>query len=124
MLMSSMGFTFTTHYCGGFYHSKSLSIGVEDLNCGMEIKADIPCEQTDNVLNDNCCQNEFQEFKITEKFQPATHKIDVDLQFVIAFIDTYIQLISAEKEHYSKYLNYQPPLPDRDIPVLIQSFLI
>ena len=70
--------------------------------------------------------NEFlsTSYKITDKFQPATHEIDVDLQFVIAFIDTYIQLISAEKEEYSKYLNYQPPLPDKDIPVLIQSFLI
>ena len=122
--MSSMGFTFTTHHCGGFIHNKSLSIGIEDLSCGMESKEEIPCEETDYFINDNCCQNEFQEFKITDKFQPATHEIDVDLQFVIAFIDTYIQLISAEKEEYSKYLNYQPPLPDKDIPVLIQSFLI
>ena len=119
-----MGFTFSTHYCGGFIHNKSLSIGVADLSCGMENNEVTPCGKTDDSINNNCCQNEFQEFKITDKFQPATHEIDVDIQFVMAFVDSYIQLVSVEKEPYTKFLNYHPPLPDRDIPVLIQSFLI
>lgn len=122
--MSNMGFTVTAHHCMGIIHKKSISIGARDLNCGMESTEEVPCEEQDETIDYDCCQNEFQEFKITDKFQPAIHDIQVDLQFVIAFIDTYFQLTSFEKEQYSKYLNYHPPLLDRDIPVLIQSFLI
>ena len=122
--MSNMGFTFTTHHCMGIIHKKSISIGVKDLSCGMENTEEAPCEEQDETIEYDCCQNEFKEFKITDKFQPSIHEIDFDLQFVIAFFDTYIQLISAEKEQYSKYLNYHPPLLERDIPVFIQSFLI
>ncbi len=124
ILMSTVGFTFTAHQCGGKVHNKSLSIGANVLSCGMEIKALDLCNPTSEVFDDDCCQNVSQEFKITDQFQPATADLEFNMAIVIAFLDTYISLVSNEKNECDKYLNYQPPLPDRDIPVLIQSFLI
>ncbi len=124
IFMSTMGFTFTAHQCGGMVHNKSVSIGANDLRCGMEIKALALCDPDKEVIDHNCCQNESQEFKITDKFQPAAYNIEIDLPVIIAFLDLYISSVSMEKNECVKYLNYHPPLPDRDIPVLIQSFLI
>jgi len=121
-LISSTGFTISSHKCGGKIHKQSLDFVAADLNCGMEKSERQPCEN--NTLKDNCCQNEFQSFKVTEEFQASADTEQLNPQFLIAFTTASINLFIGEKNTYNKYINYSPPLPDKDIPVLIQSFLI
>ena len=120
--ISSTGFTMVSHICGGKIHKQSINFVAEDLKCGMENSEEKPCE--DNTIKDDCCRNEFQNFKITDEFQTSTYDVKLNVQFFVAFVSSYIKLFTIENNNYSKYLNYHPPLPDKDISVLIQSFLI
>ena len=120
--ISSTGFTISSHKCGGEIHKQSLDFVAVDLNCGMEASNKGPCENS--LIKDNCCQNEFQSFKVTDEFQTTTEEVKLHPQFLIAFTTTFFNLISVENNTYNKYSNYSPPLPEKDIPVLIQSFRI
>lgn len=120
--ISSTGFTISSHKCGGKIHKQQINIVAADLGCGMEKIIELSCE--DNSIENNCCQNEFQNFKITDNFQVVDFDNQISNDFLVAFRFSYVQLFNTEKNTYGKYINYSPPLPDQDIPVLIQSFLI
>lgn len=73
-----------------------------------------------------CCKDVSEELKVEEI---TTVAFDFDAQtvlFQLATIDLSllenIEFTTKENKHYFKH--YSPPLPDRDIPVLVQSFLI
>ena len=119
--LSSTGFTISSHKCGGRIHKQHINFTAEDLSCGMEDEESNSCDT--NSIEDDCCQNEFQTFKVTDQFQ-ASNGGSVDAYFLAAFVHATIQLFTIESTDYSEYKNYKPPLPDKDIPVLIQSFLI
>ena len=120
-LITSTGFTISSHKCGGKTHNQSLDFIAKDLNCGMETSGQELCEK--NTVKDNCCENEFQHFKVTEEFQTSTALKKLNNRFLIAFTSS-IKLFIENNTTLDKQQNYTPPLPDKDIPVLIQSFLI
>lgn len=119
--LSSTGFTISSHKCGGRIHKQHINFTAEDLSCGMEDEESKSCGT--NSIEDDCCQNEFQTFKVTDQFQ-VSNGGDVDAYFFIGYVYAAIQLLIIESTDYSECKNYKPPLPDKDIPVLIQSFLI
>jgi hypothetical protein len=119
--ITSTGFTISSHKCGGKVHKQNINLTAENLNCGMEESEKDSC--TDNEIQGNCCQNEFQNFKITDDYQRIDFGSSFEIQHLIAFTYTLTELV-LENKTYAKHLIYTPPLPDEDIPVLIQSFLI
>jgi len=127
MLTNYVGLTFNTHYCGGKAVKTTLSIGLEDLDCGM-IEVDTPCKSQSESSTFNlkkCCKNTHTQVIFEDEYNTQeTVLTDVDFQFIAAFIISYINNYSVSTLADVEYSNYPPPLLAFDIPVLIQSFLI
>lgn len=127
MLTSNVGITFATHYCGGKAVKTSVMLGQEDLSCGMT-DMETPCKnqpQSPTVKSKGCCENQYVQFEIEDDYNSSTVvETPVQMDFVAAFIISYINLYSFDASAEAEYLNYAPPLLDLDIPVLIQSFLL
>ena len=127
MLTTNVGITFATHYCGGKAVKTSISLGQDDLDCGMA-NMDTPCKdqpKSPTIKRKNCCENQYTQISIEDDYNnPAVVKAPVDFQFVAVFVVTYFNLYSFNASTEAEYTGYSPPLLDLDIPVLIQSFLI
>ena len=127
MLTSNVGITFATHYCGGKAVKTSIMLGQEDLSCGMT-EMELSCEkhpESPTVTSKSCCENQYVQFEIEDDYNSSTIvETPVQIDFVAAFIISYINLYSFDASAEAEYLNYAPPLLDLDIPVLIQSFLL
>jgi hypothetical protein len=110
-LMSSVGINIHKHYCRGELSDVSLYL-----------QADCPCG--DVGMNSDCCKTSNDCFKLADDFTLITYTVEFN-QILLSFIEnTEISLESTTSFSISKYANYKPPLIERDIPVLIQSFLI
>lgn len=73
-----------------------------------------------------CCKDVSEELKV-EDFTPVGFDFDATPELFELAIVNFVVLqeidfrVQSEKPHFQ---HYSPPLPDQDIPVLIQSFLI
>lgn len=121
-LMSSSHLSFATHYCGGHAFKHALLISTADFGCGME-KGDKTCEKNTNIQK-NCCDNELVNLNIKDNYQPSLTKISVEQHFIFVTVATLLFSVPTTEQQVISFQDYQPPLPDKDIPVLFQSFLI
>ena len=71
-----------------------------------------------------CCNNQYQSLELEDTFQPQVIGSSSNLEFVASFVITYICRSYSSNNCNVKYNNYSPPLIERDIQVLVQSFLI
>ena len=127
MLIGNSGLAIATHYCGGFAVKSQIVVGHTELNCGMS-NMDKSCETDSSkegyIKKKPCCANEFQSLELEDEFQPPVIESSLNLKFVAAFVITFTNSTNASKAVKAGHKNYSPPLIERDIPVLIQSFLI
>ncbi|UTW63075.1 hypothetical protein KFE98_02665 [bacterium SCSIO 12741] len=127
LVASQMGITFATHYCGGKAVKASISIGMEDLSCGMNLQKS-SCENhpfSSTTLSKKCCENQYLQLGIEDSYKTSSQEVlPEQLKWVAAFVISYINLYLYTNSAEVAYLNYLPPLLDLDIPVLIQSFLL
>lgn len=121
-LVTSMGFTISTHICGGKKVKTVLSIGNADVSCGME-KAQNNCA-SGQQMKSNCCQDEFQLIQNDEDYKQPLTNFDFAPDFLIAFVTSYVELFGNETTKIDFFTDHSPPPLVRDIPVLVQSFLI
>ncbi len=73
-----------------------------------------------------CCKDTIQELKV-EEITTVTFDFDASPNLLELAIINHILLKDISfilEQEKPELLFYDPPLPDRDIPVLIQSFLI
>lgn len=73
-----------------------------------------------------CCSTEFHYFKLDQDQQTTTldFKLSKELiQFVVLYVSVFLEN-DLEKSEATLFAQYKPPLIQRDIPVLIQSFLL
>jgi hypothetical protein len=123
-LAGNIGVTVANHYCGDEIYNQAVSLGHADLNCGMEKSERQTCESPNDFFSKSCCQTEFHNYKISDEFQSELNESKIDIKFSIAIFRAFYPSLTIEKDHPAEYFNYYPPLLERDIPVLIQSFLI
>lgn len=87
-----------------------------------------PCEsmpsQKPEVKKKPCCENKYQSLDTEDDFKPTIVQSSVNVEFVAAFIVTFLHLPLSSTDEELQYANYSPPLIDQDIPVLHQVFLI
>lgn len=136
VLVSSTGFSVDLHFCQGEVKSFSL-LGkapschekLDKKHCNKQQKSchTAPANQDDlKHCKKDCCSN--QTIKV-EHNDEAKKLQTIELsQKQIKFISAFIQGFLLEKTDLSKaivpHLNYVPPLLSKDIPVLVQSFLL
>jgi len=134
MFITSTGLSIDMHFCGD--HLKSFDLFGKAKNCyelaGMQpTKCEMPQkEQTPttgcSMSKKNCCHNQSLNFKadLESDTENGEFLISPELQhFVIAFAATFLQDQRIEPQKIN-FISYKPPLILRDIPVLIQSFLL
>ena len=134
MMLSSTGFSMDIHYCQDQLKSVSLLGKAKSCHAKQETP---PCHKMkkschhkeDNVSKadkDNCCHNETVVIEKSDLDATPTQLStvqDIQLDFVAAFVAVYVFNYSVQAD-FQPYAQYKPPLPDRDVQVLYQTFLI
>lgn len=135
MFTTSVGFAVDMHYCQGqlksvsfFGKAKScheMADAASRKNCTLHKKMK---EQNKgcSIDKNGCCENETQYFHSDQ--DQKTQGFDITLskqlqQFVVAYTFVFIVHTPANTNNLT-FSFYKPPLIERDIPVLIQSFLL
>ena len=128
VLVSSTGMAVGLHICGG--ELRDINFFGAKADCPMEEeKDDAPaCHAPQPGADDETCCNDHQ--VVVERFDAASkHEVLSltklqDLQ-LLAFVKTVVlQFYTSQTDLKPSYALYSPPPLARDIPVLVQSFLL
>ena len=115
VLLTTTGFSLHKHHCT--ITKKTITSVAHVKNCcGTNDEKDCP---------NGCCQDETEYIKLNSEIPlPATIHEFTTGQFALIQYCVLNGLFDQKNKLITKYLNYRPPLLVRDIPVLVQSFLI
>ncbi len=123
LLLSSSGIAYAKHYCGEFEMLSQITLGEENLSCGM-VMEETSCDD-EQTEEHSCCDNEYTQVTTDNHFAKASFDIQFDQNFVAAFVATFVLNIPiADTITKDLYSVYDPPPIIRDIPVLYETFLI
>lgn len=123
-LAGVVGINYDTHYCCGEEVAAEFSILPAPLTCGMQMDKGSDSESEGESIAPICCETDHVAFEINNDYVKYNSH-NQDLQSM-DFIPTDVELATAQfrvKPNYQD-LGYSPPPLDRDIIVLVQSFLI
>lgn len=128
VLITSIGFTVNTHYCGGRVMERSLTLIKEHLNCGMN-SWDINCTPVErngtHLRKKVCCVNQHEQFQLDETGElptsfwltdPVFLTTDFSSQHCTGMIAGRISSISSYKK--------PPPVTKPSRRILFQTFVI
>lgn len=133
MFFTSIGFSMDMHFCQG--NLKNINLFGKAKSCfEMESEGIVSscskhqstCHQKSTAEDHKgCCNNETVEIQLDTDFLDTTiGSLNIQqLHFVVAYLYTYFGLLT-EQFSSEKFLHYKPPLPDKDLLVFIQSFLL
>lgn len=118
-----MGFAVNTHFCCGITVDSSITMGVEQLDCGMMHEKESTSDQ-EEVDKESCCKNVHQVLEIDNNRDTPLPSFDLNKTFLVAFAHTFILNPSITQRSTTDYFSYTPPPRLQDVQVLYQSFLI
>jgi hypothetical protein len=126
ILMSTIGISLVTHFCGGEQVKMQLAISNSKVDCGMNET----CDLGDHIANSSgisetpCCKNHVQAFQIEENYkseqQQTTEHIAIASIFLVVGLFK-VNLSAHSPLNHFKY--YQPPAPVKNLQALLQTFL-
>ena len=124
VLVSSSSFSVNMHYCGG--HVQSISL-IEDADaCPMEVQLPT-CHRQEQIKKSGCCEDKHVAFE-GKAFNTKVQDFSLlNWQAInwVASLPIIMEVIQVnEALTFSNHIPYKPPIVERDIPVLKQSFLI
>ncbi len=123
-LATSVGFGVNTHFCYGKAIKSDVQLTQHKLSCGMKIATSSTCATHGTAIKKkNCCENHFNAFQVDDDFQLVNVEVNLHPVFVATFFYSFL-LPEVAVEKQPSFLAYNPPLVQRDLPVLHQSFLI
>jgi hypothetical protein len=134
MMVSTTGFSMDAHYCQN--QLQGVSFLGKAKNCH-EKRTTSPChkaktachhqlDDTNNPENNDCCQNKkvvIDKIDADATSPQAPVLQDISLHFVTAFITTYLIGYPIQIKVETPHL-YKPPIPDRDVLAILQTYLI
>lgn len=127
ILFANIGFSMNTHFCGGEAVETSYSIGLHSPDCGMD-NMDGTCETTppteEQIIPQPCCENQHQLMQLDEQATIQSGTVFTHFVFLAAFIAVFVQPVIIADHTFTQHTNYRAPLPDEDIQVLFQTFII
>ncbi len=125
VLLSSTSFTFNMHFCMG--QLKSIAVLSNAKACDLEVKS-LSCARDkqipQNITPKSCCQDQTLVVEGQNELEETASISIPDFQTVAVLYVVTSFLFEASGANTYSYKEYSPPLIDRDIPVLVQSFLI
>ncbi|MFT6322236.1 MAG: hypothetical protein ACJAVF_001094 [Paraglaciecola sp.] len=114
--------------CLMYFTSAGLTLGKHSCKMqkqGLTEKTGISCDDLGGCKK-GCCDTDFQYFQLDQDQQTVSVNFDFTpqlSQFITVFVTVFLTDISAQTDS-PNFKAYKPPLILRDIPVLIQSFLL
>lgn len=125
-----MGLAMSTHYCGGHAVESQLTLGYEDLNCGMKMVTS--CSENDSntysFQKKPCCENKYKSYDIDDDFLKSQFLLDfsplVYVQPVLHVSSFETQVVKHANHQKKAFYPHAPPLQDEEIYLFIQSFLL
>ena len=124
VLVSSSSFMVNMHFCGG--HVQSVSLIEEAAVCPMEVQLP-PCHKKMAVKKSGCCEDKQVAFE-GKDFNTQVQDFSMLTWQSINWVATLPMIMEViqvnESLTFSNHTPYKPPIVGRDIPVLVQSFLI
>jgi hypothetical protein len=124
VLVSSSSFMVNMHFCGG--HVQSVSLIEEADACPMEVQLP-PCHKKMAIKKSGCCEDK----QVTFEGKDFNTQIQ-DFSLLTSHFSNWAAIFPMIMEviqvnevlAFSNHTPYRPPIVQRDIPVLVQSFLI
>ncbi|MAZ71836.1 MAG: hypothetical protein CMC70_01695 [Flavobacteriaceae bacterium] len=124
LFASTSGVAYAQHFCGDFEMMATLTLGGEELSCGMAEAHDDSCD-TEDAEDHNCCDNQYTKITTDENFNASQDTFQVSVNFVTAFVSVFVlQAEIATTSKIAAFSEYNPPPIIKDIPVLYETFLI
>lgn len=123
VLLSTLSFTVEKHVCMG--EVTDVSYFSEADSCGMEAVSCENAESGDRVEQSKCCDNLHELIPGDQLEQQALKRLEIqDYDFIVSYISTY--LIDLEQGDRADFIEFgpDPPLVERNIQILYQTFLI
>jgi hypothetical protein len=122
VLLSTMSFTVSEHYCGHTRVDVALFSKAE--SCGMELQKPTSSKDCD-IKKSDCCKDEIKQFEGQNELNTTFSTLNFEQQvFVASFTYSYLNLFDGLKENSIPFKYYTPPLLVSDILVLDQVFII
>ncbi len=123
-LMTATGFSMNIHYCGG--ELKDIAFFSDEVECSMmaEMKMAKSCPMHDMVATD-CCEDQDVQVAADSPESYVTQSISLQPDWEPAPTQEVLTFSGrTSPELLRSYTTYRPPPIDRDIFVLVQSFLL
>lgn len=123
-LAGVVGINYDTHYCCGEEIAAEFSIVPVPLTCGMQMDQDSNGENEGESVAAICCETDHVAFEIDNdylKYNSHDHEL-LNMDFIPMDVELAIAQFRVRPNYQD--LGYSPPPLDRDIIVLVQSFLI
>lgn len=127
MLGSSSGIAYAQHFCGGMEMMAVITLGQENLSCGMDSHApDLDCnEETAIAEAHDCCENQITKINTDDNFAKASFDLKLHKTFEATFVSVFVfhevENASIEKTFFA---DYSPPPLERNFNILYETFLI
>ncbi|MFK5958950.1 MAG: hypothetical protein QM495_08800 [Lutibacter sp.] len=122
VLFSTMSFTISEHYCGNTLMNASLFSKAESCEMDTEMTA---ASKDCIVVAEDCCKDIIKQIEGQNELKSDLLNLNLEQQvFVASFIYSYINLFEGLENNIIPFKNYSPPLIDKDIHILYQTFLI
>lgn len=128
VLVSTIGVSVNTHICKKEGVVKSYYVDFDECSCEAEVTHKC-CHKPkeEKKTRKGCCQDESAFFQLNFDYTTQVEDVSLnpDLLFTAVLIyNVFTPLLVEGNSTKVEYNHYSSPIPDRDIPVLIQSFLI
>lgn len=131
ILTSSIGIKVNKHFCEKEGLKISYFTDFNDCTCEVPVEKHSCCkkkQEKQEKKDDGCCHDESEYLIFDENYTVDNQVVSIDdfanLQTAI-YYSIFSPKVSLEEEASSHvFKEYSPPLPDKDIPVFVQSFLI
>ena len=122
VLFSTMSLTINEHYCGDVLVDVTVYSNAN--TCGMDMHSSEKNSQ-ELITKKECCNDEHIVKEGQNELNISTNSLSFDQQlFVASFIYSYVNLFEGLDNKTIPFRDYSPPLIDKDIQVLYQTFLI
>jgi len=121
VLFSTMSFTMDMHFCGGTLMDTAIFQQVK--TCGMEMEN--PLTEGCSVTKKSCCSDEQVVLDGQDELQLHAEQITLEQQvFIASFVYSYINLFESVDKKKTAFEAYKPPLVDKEIFKLDETYLI
>jgi len=122
VLFSTMAITIDMHYCGDTLVDTAVFQNTR--KCGMEIDNSIKTTG-DSTMTKNCCHDKQIIMEGQDELQLKTDTFSFEQQvFLTSFVYTYSNRFKGLDKKVSFYKEYEPPLVNRQLYKIDESYLI